>query len=105
MCSICFANSGAASLLILVRLGAVANGTKLRKLRDCPSRTEGREKLAEGFQPYEVLQVAVYGNAPWKEEIKARELYAARSLGTKVFPQRFQNTSSGDKHATSIPAE
>jgi hypothetical protein len=40
-----------------------------------------------------------------QEEIKAKELYAARSLGTKAFPQRFQNTSSGDKNATSIPAQ
>ena len=42
---------------------------------------------------------------PYKKEIKAKELYAARSLGTKAFPQRFQNTSSGDKNATSIPAQ
>jgi hypothetical protein len=36
---------------------------------------------------------------------EAKELYAARSLGTKAFPQRFQNTSSGDKNATNIPAQ
>jgi hypothetical protein len=34
-----------------------------------------------------------------------KELCAARSLGTEVLPQQFQNTSSGDKNAPSIPAQ
>ena len=37
--------------------------------------------------------------------LEAKELYAAGSLGTKAFSQRFQNASSGDKNATSIPAQ
>jgi hypothetical protein len=67
-----------------------------------------RKTLCIGYVlpgPAKCFDKLLVTSALHQEEIKAKELYAARSLGTKVLPQRFQNTSSGDKNAPSIPAQ